>query len=212
MRVPAYAEHGILVGKLGQRPEHRMDIVLARQHRIGENRRDDRLLAHGLCAQGITWTNVREARHGADTTGGNFLGKFVFLTVIDAHLVDLLLPHLDTGAPLNHLFCTQHTARHLDPRKTLAAVSTTHAVDSCCKLLGPRPLAHQSAHAVEQLRHALVFERRAGKAGEQPALGHHARKRGSRKLPRLKKLIERRLIQRRSILLHDAACQQALGI
>ena len=212
MRVPAYAEHGILVGKLGQRPEHRMDIVLARQHRIGENRRDDRLLTHRLCTQGITWANMREARHSADTTGGNFLGKLVFLAVIDAHLVDLLLPSLDTGAPLNHLFCTQRTARHLDPGKALAAVSTTHAIDTCGELMGPRPLAHQSTHAVQQLRHALVLERRAGKAGEQPALGHHARKRCGRQLTCFKKLIERRLVQRRGILLHGAACQQALGI
>ena len=50
MRVPAYAEHGILVGKLGQRLEHRMDIVFARKHRIGENRRNDRCIARGLRA------------------------------------------------------------------------------------------------------------------------------------------------------------------
>ena len=84
MRVPAYAEHGILVGKLGQRLEHRMGIVLVRQHRIGENRRNDRCIARGLRAQGITRANVREARHGADAASGNFLGKFVFLAVIDA--------------------------------------------------------------------------------------------------------------------------------
>ena len=194
MRVPAYAEHGILVGKLGQRLEHRMDIVLVRQHRIGENRRNDRRIACGLRAQGVPWANVRKTRHGTNTASSNFLGKLILLAVIDAHLVDLLLPSGGARASLDNLLCTQHTARHLDPGKTLATVSTTHAVDTRGELLGPCSLAHQSAYAVQQLVHALVLERRAGKAGKELALSNHARQRRGGKLTRLKKLLERRLV------------------
>ena len=149
MRIPAYAEHGIFVRQLSQCFEHRMDIVFARKHRIGEDRSNDGRIARGLRAQGVPRANVHKTRHGTNTASSNFLGKLVFLAVINAHLIDLLLPCLDTGAPLNHLFCTQRTARHLDPGKTLATVSTTHAIDARGELLGPCPLAHQSTHTVE---------------------------------------------------------------
>ena len=149
MSVPAYAEHGIFVRQLCQCFEHRVDIVFARKHRIGEDRSDDRRIAHGLRPQGIPWANVRKARHGTNTASSNFLGKLILLAVIDAHLVDLLLPSGGARASLDNLLCTQYTARHLDPGKTLATVSTTHAVDSRGELLGPCSLAHQSAYAVE---------------------------------------------------------------
>ena len=106
MRIPAYAEHGIFVRQLSQRFEHRMDIVFARQHRIGEDGRNDGRIARGLRAQGVPWANVRKTRHGTNTASSNFLRKLILLAVIDAYLIDLLLPCLDTGAPLDHLFCT----------------------------------------------------------------------------------------------------------
>ena len=110
------------------------------------------------------------------------------------------------------MLCTQYTARHLDPGKTLATVSTTHAVDTRGELLGPCSLAHQSTYAVEQLCHTLVLERRSRKAGKQFALGNHARQRCDGKLTRLKKLLERCLIQRGSVLLNGAARQQFVGV
>lgn len=148
--------------------------MFARKHRIGENRRNDRRIARGLRTQGVPWANVRKTRHGTNTASGNFLGKLILLAVIDAHLIDLLLPCLGTGTSANHLLGMQHAARHLDPGKTLATLSTTHAVDTRGELLGPCSLAHQSTYAVEQLCHTLVLERRSRKAGKQFALGNHA--------------------------------------
>ena len=212
MRIPAYAEHGILVGKLGQRLEHRTDIVFARKHRIGEDRRNDGRIARGLRAQGVPRANVRKARHGANTASSNFLGKLILLAVIDAHLISFLLPSGGARASLDNLLCTQYTARHLDPGKTLATVSTTHAVDTRGELLGPCSLTHQRAYTIQQLVHAPVLERRPGKAGKELALGNHARQRCDGKLTRFKKLLERRLVQRSSVLLNGAARQQFAGI
>ena len=212
MSIPAYAEHGVFVGKLGQRLEHRMDIVLVRQHRIGEDRRNDGRIARGLRAQGITRANVRKTRHGTNTASGNFLGKLVFLAVIDAHLIDLLLPYLGTGASADHLFCAQRAAGHFNPSQALAANTLADTIDARGELLGPCSLTHQRAYAVQQLVHALVLERRAGKAGKQLSLCDQPRKRGSRKLTRLKKLLERCLVQRGSVLLNGAARQQFVGI
>ena len=67
MSVPAYAEHGIFVRQLSQRFEHRMDIVFARKHRIGEDRRNDGRIARGRRAQGVPRANVRKTRHGTNT-------------------------------------------------------------------------------------------------------------------------------------------------
>lgn len=53
MRVPAYAEHGVFVRQLSQCFEHRMDVVFARKHRIGEDRRNDGRIARRLRAQGV---------------------------------------------------------------------------------------------------------------------------------------------------------------
>ena len=179
MRIPAYAEHGIFVRQLSQRFEHRMDIVFARKHRIGEDGRNDGCIARGLRAQGVPWANVRKTRHGTNTASSNFLRKLILLAVIDAYLIDLLLPCLGAGTSVNHLLGMQRAASHFNPSQTLAAIPTAHAVDARGKLRAPCLLAHQCAHAIQQLVHALVLERRPGKAGEQPALGHHARKRGS---------------------------------
>ena len=87
MRIPAYAEHGVFVRQLSQRFKHRMDIMFAREHRIGEDRRNDGRIAPGLRTQGIPRANVRKTRHGTNTASGNFLGKLVLLSVIDAHLL-----------------------------------------------------------------------------------------------------------------------------
>ena len=149
MRIPAYAEHRIFVRQLSQCFEHRMDIVFAWKHRIGEDRRNDGRIARGLRAQGVPRASVRKTRHGTNTASSNFLGKLILLAVIDAYLIDLLLPCLGTGTSSNHLLGMQCAARHLDPGKTLATVSTTHAVDTRGELLGPCSLAHQSAYAVE---------------------------------------------------------------
>ena len=148
MRVPACAEHGILVGKLGQRLEHRMDIVLVRQHRIGEYRRNDRCIARGLRAQGVPWANVRKSRHGTNTASSNFLGKLILLAVIDAHLVDLLLPCLGTGTSANHLLGMQRAAGHFNPSQALTAIPAAHAVDARGKLREPRLFTHQCTHAI----------------------------------------------------------------
>ena len=50
------------------------------------------------------------------------------------------------------------------------------------------------------------------KQGNKLALGNHARQRCDRKLARFKKLLERRLVQRSSVLLNGAARQQFVGI
>ena len=189
-----------------------MDVMFARQHRIGEDWRNDGRIARGLRAQGVSWANVRKTRHGTNTAGSNFLGKLVLLAVIDAHLIDLLLPSGGARASLDNLLCAQHTARHLDPGKTLTTVSAADTIDARGKLRGPRLFTHQRAYAIQQLVHALVLERRAGKAGKELALGNHARQRCDRKLARLKKLLERRLVQRGSVLLIGAARQQFAGI
>ena len=194
MRIPAYAEHGIFVGKLGQRLEHRMDIVLVRQHRIGENRRNDRRIARGLRAQGVPRANVRKTRHGTNTASSNFLSKLILLAVIDAHLVDLLLPCLGAGTSVNHLLGMQRAAGHFNPSQALATIPAADTIDARGKLRKPCLFTHQRAYAVQQLVHALVLERRAGKAGKELALGNHARQRCDGKLTRLKKLLERRLV------------------
>ena len=149
MRIPAYAEHGIFIRQLSQRFEHRMNIVFARKHRIGKDRRNDGCIARGLRAQGVPRANVRKTRHGTNTASSNFLGKLILLAVIDAYLIDLLLPSGGARASLDNLLCTQYTARHLDPGKTLATVSTTHAVDTRGELLGPCSLAHQRTYAIQ---------------------------------------------------------------
>ena len=151
-----------------------MDIVFARKHRIGKDRRNDRRIARRLRAQGITRANVRKTRHGADAASGNFLGKLVFLAVIDAHLVDLLLPCLGTGTSANHLFCVQRAAGHFNPSQALAAIPAADTIDARGKLRKPCLLTHQRAYAIQQLVHALVLERRAGKTGKELALGNHA--------------------------------------
>ena len=194
MRIPVYAEHGILVRQLSQCFEHRMDIVLVRQHRIGEDRRNDGRIARGLRAQGVPWANVRKTRHGADATSGNFPGKLVFLAVIDAHLVDLLLPCLGTGTSVNHLLGMQRAAGHFNPSQALATIPAADTIDARGKLRKPCLFTHQRAYAVQQLVHALVLERRAGKTGKELALGNHARQRRDGKLTRLEKLVERHLV------------------
>ena len=212
MRVPAYAEHGVLIGKLGQRLEHRMDIVLARQHRIGENRRYDRRIARELRAQGITRANVRKTRHGTNTASSNFLGKLILFAGIDAYLIDLLLPCLGAGTSVDHLFGMQRAAGPLNPSQALTAIPAADTIDARGKLRKPCLFTHQRAYAIQQLVHALVLERRAGKAGKELALGNHARQRRDGKSARLKKLLERRLVQRGSVLLNGAARQQFAGI
>ena len=212
MRIPAYAEHGIFVRQLSQRLEHRMDVVFARQHRIGEDRRNDGRIARGLRAQGVPRANVRKTRHGTNTASSNFLGKLILLAVIDAHLVDLLLPCLGTGTSVNHLLGMQRAAGHFNPSQTLAVIPAADMIDARGKLREPRLFAHQRAYAIQQLVHALVLKRRAGKAGKELALGNHARQRCDRKLARFKKLLERRLVQRSSVLLNGAARQQFVGI
>ena len=212
MRVPAYAEHGILVGKLGQRFEHRVDIVFARKHRIGEDRRNDGRIARGFRAQGVPWANVRKARHGTNTASSNFLGKLILLAVIDAYLIDLLLPCLGTGTSANHLLGMQRAAGHLNPCQALTAIPAADTIDARGKLRVPCLFAHQRAYAIQQFVHALVLERRSGKARKELALGNHARQRRGGKLTRLKKLLERRLVQRSSVLLNGAARQQFVGI
>ena len=106
----------------------------------------------------------------------------------------------------------QRAAGHFNPCQALAAIPTAHAVDASGKLRVPRLFAHQRAYAIQQLVHALVLERRAGKAGKELALGNHARQRCDRKLACFKKLLERRLVQRSSVLLNGAARQQFVGI
>ena len=174
MRIPAYAEHGIFVRQLSQCFEHRMDIVFAWKHRIGEDWCNDGRIAHGLRTQGVPWANVRKTRHGTNTASSNFLGKLILLAVIDAHLIDLLLPCLGTGVSIDHLFCTQRAAGHFNPSQTLAAISAADTIDARGKLREPRLFAHQHTYAIQQLAHALVLERRAGKAGKQFTLGNHA--------------------------------------
>ena len=212
MRIPAYAEHGIFVRQLSQCFEHRMDIVFARKHRIGEDRRNDGRIARGLRAQGVPWANVRKTRHGTNTASSNFLRKLILLAVIDAYLIDLLFPCLGTGTSVNHLLGAQRATGHFNPSQTLAAISAADAIDARGKLREPRLLTHQHAYAIQQLVHALVLERRAGKTGKELALGNHARQRCDGKLTRFKKLLERRFVQRSSILLNGAARQQFVGI
>ena len=194
MSIPAYAEHGIFVRQLSQRFEHRVDIVFARKHRIGEDRRNDRRIARGLRAQGVPRANVRKTRHGANTASSNFLGKLILLAVIDAYLIDLLLPCLGTGTSGNHLLGMQRAAGHLNPCQALAANTLADTIDARGKLREPRLFAHQRAYTIQQLVHTLVLERRAGKAGKELALSNHARQRRGGKLTRLKKLLERRLV------------------
>ena len=212
MRIPAYAEHGIFVRQLTQRFKHRMNVVFARQHRIGEDRSDDGRIARGLRAQGVPWANVRKTRHGANTASSNFLGKLILLAVIDAYLIDLLFPRLGTGMPADHLFCAQRAAGHFNPSQALATIPAADTIDARGKLREPRLLTHQRAYTIQQLVNALVLERRAGKAGKELALGNHARQRCDRKLTRFKKLLERRFVQRSSVLLNGAARQQLVGI
>ena len=212
MRVPAYAEHGIFIRQLSQRFEHRMDIVFVWKHRIGEDWRDDRRIARGLRAQGVPRANVRKTRHGTNTASSNFLGKFILLAVIDAYLIDLLLPCLGTGTSSNHLLGMQCAARHLDPSQALAAIPAADTIDARGKLRKPCLFTHQRAYAIQQLVHALVLKRRAGKAGKELALGNHARQRRNGKLTRLEKLLERRLVQRSSVLLNGTTRQQFAGI
>ena len=212
MSIPAYAEHGVFVRQLSQRFKHRMDIVFARKHRIGEDRSDDGRITHGLRTQGVPWANVRKTRHGTNTASSNFLGKLILFAVIDAHLIDLLLPCLGTGTSADHLFCTQRAAGHFNPCQALAAIPAADTIDARGKLRKPYLFAHQHAYAIQQLAHALVLERRAGKAGKELALGNHARQRCDGKLTCLKKLLERRLVQRSSVLLNGAALQQFVGI
>ena len=191
MRIPAYAEHGIFVRQLSQRFEHRMDIVFARKHRIGENRRNDGRIARGLRAQGVPWANMRKTRHSTNTASSNFLGKLILFAVIDAYLIDLLLPCLGAGTSVNHLLGMQRAAGHFNPSQVLAAIPAADTIDARGKLRKPCLFTHQRAYAVQQLVHALVLERRPGKAGKEFALGNHARQRCDRKLARLKKLLER---------------------
>ena len=185
MRIPAYAEHGIFVRQLSQRFEHRMGIVFARQHRISEDWCNDGCIARGLRAQGVPWANVRKTRHGTNTASSNFLRKLILLAVIDAHLIDFLLPRLGTGTSVNHLLGVQRAAGHFNPSQALAAIPAAHAVDASGKLRAPCLFAHQRAYAIQQLVHALVLERRPGKTGKELALGNHARHRRDGKLTRL---------------------------
>ena len=117
---------------------------------------------------------MRKTRHGTNTASGNFLGKLILLAVIDAYLIDLLLPCLGTGTSGNHLLGMQRAAGHLNPCQALAAIPAAHAVDTRGELREPRLFTHQRAYAIQQLIHALVLERRAGKAGKELALGNHA--------------------------------------
>ena len=155
---------------------------------------------------------MRKARHGTNTASSNFLGKLILLAVIDAYLIDLLLPCIGTGTSVNHLLGMQRTAGHFNPRQALAVIPAAHAVDARGKLREPCLFTHQRTYAIQQLVHALVLERRAGKTGKELALGNHARQRRGGKLTRLKKLLERRLVQRSSVLLNGAARQQFVGI
>ena len=150
---------------------------------------------------------MRKTRHGTNTASGNFLGKLVLLSVIDAHLIDLLLPCLGAGTSVNHRFGMQCAAGHFNPSQALATNTSADAIDARGELRGPRLFTHQRAHAIQQLAHALVLERRAGKAGKELALDNHAPQRCDRKLARLKKLIERRLVQRSSVLLNGTTRQ-----
>ena len=149
MRIPAYAEHRIFIRQLSQCFEHRVDVVFARKHRIGENWRNDGRIARGFRAQGVPWANVRKTRHGTNTASGNFLGKLILLAVIDAHLIDLLLPCLGTGAPLDHLLCMQRAAGHFYPSQALAAIAAADAIDARGKLREPRLLTHQRAYTIQ---------------------------------------------------------------
>ena len=151
-----------------------MDVVFARQHRIGEDRRNDGRIARGLRAQGVPRANVRKTRHGTNTASSNFLGKLILIAVIDAYLIDLLLPCLSTGTSSNHLLGMQCAAGHFNPSQALAAIPAADAIDAGGKLREPRLFAHQRAYAIQQLVHALVLKRRAGKAGKELALGNHA--------------------------------------
>ena len=133
--------------------------MFARQHRIGEDWRNDGRIARGLRAQGVPWANVRKTRHGANSTSGNLLGKLILLAVIDAHLIDLLLPCLGTEVSIDHLFCTQRAAGHFNPSQTLAVIPAADTIDACGELRGPRLFTRQRAHTIQQLVHALVLER-----------------------------------------------------
>ena len=70
MLVPGDGEHGVLLGKLSQGAEYRVDVGVAREHAVGEDGRQGGTLRRGFGAQRITWANVREARYGADSAGG----------------------------------------------------------------------------------------------------------------------------------------------
>ena len=168
-----------------------MDIVFARKHRIGENWRNDGRIARGFRAQGVPWANVRKTRHGTNTASSNFLGKLILLAVIDADLIDLLLPCVGSGTSVNHLLGMQRAAGHFNPSQTLTVIPTADTIDARGKLREPRLFTHQRAYAIQQLVHALVLERRPGKTGKELALGNHARQRCDRKLARFKKLLER---------------------
>ena len=159
MSIPAYAEHGIFVHQISQCFEHRMDVMFARQHRIGEDRRNDGRISRRLRAQGVPWADMRKTRHSTNTASSNFLGKLILLAVIDAYLIDLLLPCLGTEVSIDHLFCTQRAAGHFNPSQTLAVIPAADTIDACGELRGPRLFTRQRAHTIQQLVHALVLER-----------------------------------------------------
>ena len=117
---------------------------------------------------------MRKTRHGTNTASSNFLGKLILFAVIDAYLIDLLLPCLGTGTSANHLFCVQRAASHLNPCQALAAIPAADTIDARGKLREPCLFTHQRTYAIQQLVHALVLERRAGKTGKELALGNHA--------------------------------------
>ena len=69
--VPGDGEHGVLLGKLSQGAEHRVDVGAAREHAVGEDGRQGGTLRRGFDAQHVSWANARETRYGTDAAGGD---------------------------------------------------------------------------------------------------------------------------------------------
>ena len=193
--VPGHAEHRVLARELAKRPHECGDVRPGLgNHLVGQDGREHRALAGGLGAERAPGHHVREARDGADPPRGHLGDGLKARALIEAHLVDLLLPRGSAIAARELHLGAQRAARHLHPGEPLAAGRAGDAVDAGRKLRGPVLLGNEMGDAVEQLVHAVVAQRGAEEAREDPAGGHDARKRRRSELAALQILVQSSLV------------------
>ena len=197
--VPRNAQQGILVRKLSQRLHQRGSVRTRRAHAIGEHGYQSGLGQTRLRAQSAPRQHLRQSGHRAHLPRRHLARDLKRVGIIDAHLVDLLVPCRTAVKAAQLLLGTQHAAGNLDPGQALAMRPATHSVHARGELIRPRLLLHQRDHAVQKLLDTFHAQRGSRKARKDLSLDDEPANRLGRQRAALQILIQRVFIGRRDV-------------